>query len=136
MTRRNKQAGTTACHCGSGFPLVACCVPFMAGLAHPSTAEQLMRSRYTASVLGNIAWLAESWGARTRPAIVAPEPGRTWLGLKIRRIEAGGIDDRRGVVEFVARYRVDGRAHRLVETSRFERDAMNLWRYVDGDLGD
>jgi SEC-C motif-containing protein len=56
-----------------------------------------------------------------------------WLGLQVRRVEAGGTDDRHGIVEFVARYKVDGRAHRLHETSRFVRED-GQWFYVDAML--
>jgi SEC-C motif-containing protein len=56
-----------------------------------------------------------------------------WLGLKILRTEAGGADDREGVVEFVARYSINGKAERLHEVSRFLRDE-GQWRYVDGQI--
>ena len=54
-----------------------------------------------------------------------------WLGLRILRCEAGGADDRDAIVEFMARYQVNGRAERLHEVSRFVRDAGH-WLYVDG----
>ena len=57
-----------------------------------------------------------------------------WLGLKVRRVEQGNEDDEDGVVEFVARYKVDGRGHRLHEVSRFQQ-LNGQWYYLDGSQG-
>jgi len=53
--------------------------------------------------------------------------------LKIVHTEAGGSDDMQGVVEFVARYKIGGKAHRLHETSRFVRKGEQ-WFYLEGDF--
>ena len=98
------------------------------------TAEALMRSRYTAYTLGREDYLLATWYHGTRPASLelAREPHRKWLGLEVRRRnEPLGPDN--AVVEFVARYKVNGRAHRLHEISRFVREA-GKWLYVDGDI--
>jgi SEC-C motif-containing protein len=93
-----------------------------------------MRSRYTAYSLRRSGYLTATWDPTTRPQDVRTEPMVTWLGLKVLRVEAGGADDREGTVEFVARYKVGGRAQRLHEVSRFlRRDGR--WFYVDGDPG-
>ncbi|MBV7541081.1 YchJ family protein [Acidovorax sp. sic0104] len=92
-------------------------------------AESLMRSRYTAFVLERGDYLQATWHASTRPPSLEFEPGARWLGLDVRRHQAG---DDRAVVEFVARYRVGGRAVRLHETSRFVCE-QGRWYYVDGD---
>jgi SEC-C motif-containing protein len=90
-----------------------------------------MRSRYAAYVLGNEEYLLATWAPATRPARldlhadVVPK----WLGLEVRRHEDCGAND--AVVEFVARYKIGGRAFRLHERSRFIR-ADGLWYYVDG----
>jgi SEC-C motif-containing protein len=92
-----------------------------------------MRSRYTAYVLRREDHLLGTWQADTRPASLEleDESGRKWLGLEIKRHEQGEPD--RALVEFVARYKVAGRAHRLHEVSRFVREA-GRWLYVDGDI--
>ncbi len=92
-----------------------------------------MRSRYTAYTRGDARWLRETWHPDTRPASLEPDEAVRWIGLKILATEAGGPDDQRGIVEFVARYKVGGRASRLHERSRFQRLA-GRWLYVDGDL--
>lgn len=90
-----------------------------------------MRSRYVAYVRRQPDYLLRTWHSSTRPPTLDLEgdPVR-WLGLQVRRVEAGSPDDRHGVVEFVVRYKIGGRAHRLHETSRFVRED-GRWFYVD-----
>lgn len=122
-----------ACPCGSGQAYAVCCGAFIDNGELPATAEQLMRSRYSAYVLAREDYLLRTWHGSTRPAqLDFQEAGLVkWLGLKILRCEAGGVDDHDAAVEFVARYQVNGRAERLHEVSRFVRDAEQ-WLYVDG----
>lgn len=120
---------TDPCPCGSGAAYAACCGRWHAGEPAP-TAEALMRSRYSAYVLGLAAYVLDTWHASTRPAEMALEPAVKWLGLEVRRHVAEGD---RATVEFVARSKLGGRAHRLHETSRFVREG-GRWFYVDGDL--
>jgi SEC-C motif-containing protein len=120
-----------ACPCGSGLDLEACCGRWHAGEPAPD-AEALMRSRYSAFVLGLTDYLLASWHPRTRPAVLDAEPpGLRWLGLEVRQHRP--IDAQHATVEFVARSKLGGRAHRLHERSRFERE-QGRWYYVDGDL--
>ncbi len=126
-----------ACPCGRtdarGRPLALadCCGPLLAGQAAP-TAERLMRSRYTAFVLGRADYLQATWHARTRPANLQLEPA-TWLGLSVRDHALTGPDT--AEVEFVARFRVGGRAVRQHERSRFVRE-QGRWVYLDGTASD
>lgn len=119
------------CPCGSARPFATCCAPLLAGTP-AATAEALMRSRYVAYVRGDEAYLRATWAAETRPADLdlGASPPR-WLGLTVKQHQL--IDTDHAVVEFVARYRVAGRGHRLHETSRFER-REGRWVYVDGDI--
>jgi SEC-C motif domain protein len=123
------------CPCGSGEPYDACCARYHRGEARPGTAEQLMRSRYSAYVFGDQAYLLLTWHSSTRPpSLGLGDPtGVKWLGLRIRAVEAGGPGDQEGIVSFVARCKVSGRAHRVEETSRFVCEA-GQWVYVDGDV--
>jgi SEC-C motif-containing protein len=66
-------------------------------------------------------------------AEIAPDPAPIWIGLKILSTQAGGPDDSKGWVEFVARYKIGRRPFRLHERSRFLRED-GVWRYVDGVL--
>ena len=94
-----------------------------------------MRSRYSAFVLGLHDYLLDTWHASTRPATLdADPPGLRWLGLDVKRHVPRAPDDDHAQVTFVARSKLGGRAHRLQETSRFQREG-GRWYYVDGDLG-
>ena len=121
------------CPCGRGARLADCCGRWHDGPLHLQApdAEHLMRSRYSAYVLQLGDYLLATWHPRTRPATMAFEPGLRWLGLQVRRQALTGVD--RAEVEFVARSKLGGRAHRLHETSRFVREG-GQWFYVDGDI--
>ncbi|WP_239024419.1 YchJ family protein [Ramlibacter humi] len=115
-----------------GHPLAfaQCCGRFLAGEPAPD-AESLMRSRYTAFVRGDEAYLRDTWHASTRPADVRAGDGTRWLGLEVRDHRV--IDTGHAEVEFVARYRgAGGKGGRLHERSRFVREG-GRWFYVDGD---
>jgi SEC-C motif-containing protein len=124
----------TACPCGSGRALEACCGQFHAGAAAPD-AESLMRSRYSAFVLGREAYLLSTWHPDTRPEGLELDatPRPHWLGLAIKSHTRQ--DDNHATVEFIARYKLNGRAFRLHETSRFER-VDGRWLYVDGEVSE
>lgn len=124
-----------SCACQSGAPYAACCGRYLDGGDLPATAEALMRSRYSAYAAGREDYLLETWYRSRRPERLSLESSAPvkWLGLKILRTEGGGPEDTRGVVEFVARYKVGGRAERLQETSRFVREG-GRWFYMDGHV--
>ncbi len=129
MSKASKTMTATACHCGSGIAFAACCEPYLLGLAIAPTAEALMRSRYSAYVCSNEAYLQNTWDERTRPRekLSHDEPTQ-WLGLEVRQHQSEGDQ---ATVEFVARYKIGGRAQRLHEISRFVRHE-GRWYYVDG----
>ncbi len=136
MKRPKPQAAAPACPCGSALPYSRCCGPWHTGplQGQAPTAEALMRSRYSAFVLALGDYLLQTWHPDTRPAALEPDPpGLQWLGLQIRRHSP--VDGDHATVEFVARSRLHGRAHRLHETSRFER-IEGRWYYLDGDFYD
>jgi len=111
---------------------VNCCQPLLAGNDTAISAEQLMRSRYTAFVLHDETYLRKTWHPDTCPAFIDLDSDTKWLGLKIKSTQAGGKDETQGVVEFVARYKIKGRGHRIHETSRFVRQD-GQWLYLDGE---
>ena len=129
-----RAAATAACPCSSALPHGACCGRYHAGPQHlmAPTAEALMRSRYSAFVLGSADYLLATWHASTRPKFLPDDPpGLKWLGLEVRRHVQQ--DHEHATVEFIARSKLGGRAQRLHETSRFVRED-GRWFYVDGEL--
>jgi len=132
--KKNLPAIPVLCPCDSGRPYAACCGPWHAGLnvgGHAPTPEALMRSRYSAFVLGLVDYLLATWHPSTRPAELELSPVK-WLGLEVRRAAA---EDDAGVVEFVARSRAGGRAQRMHETSRFVR-LNGRWYYLDDQMAE
>ncbi len=118
------------CPCGSA-DYAACCGIYHNGIPAPDAAA-MMRSRYSAYVLRLEAYLLASWHDNTRPAALDLATDNTkWIGLEIRGHNAESAD--RATVEFVARYRIGGRAGRLHEVSRFVRED-GKWFYLDGEF--
>lgn len=127
-----RAAVVTPCPCGRAAAYAECCGRLHAGAA-AADAEALMRSRYSAYVLGLEGYLLASWHASTRPPALnlgADAPPK-WLGLEVK---ARTTDGDAATVEFVARCRIGGRAQRLHEVSRFVCED-GRWFYVDGDTG-
>ena len=120
------------CPCGRPASYTQCCQRFLSGDDHPKTAEQLMRSRYSAFVVCDQAYLLSTWHEETRPSKVRFNNKHRWLGLRICAADDGGEDDIIGVVEYVARYKVDGKGQRLHEVSRFLK-SEERWYYRDGE---
>lgn len=96
-----------------------------------------MRSRYTAYVRGDAGYLHRTSAgealirfdhADAENAFKSTE----WLGLEVRKIEAGGALDAVGHVTFTARFRQSGRIHALSERSEFRR-IDGAWRYTNGE---
>lgn len=131
MADRRSKEHRPLCHCGGESEYIHCCGRFLEGASIPKTAEQLMRSRYSGFVLGDEPYLLATWHPRTRPARVRLDGKARWLGLSIRGTEAGANEDCTGSVEFVARFKTDGKGHRLHEISRFEK-IEGRWYYLDG----
>jgi SEC-C motif domain protein len=131
VANRHVVTGETPCPCGSERDYAHCCGRFLEGGDRPQSAEQLMRSRYSGFVLCNEPYLLRTWHPQTRPKQVRLDNDARWLGLSIRHTEAGGADEVSGTVEFVARYKIDGRGHRLHEISEFEK-IEGQWYYHSG----
>lgn len=128
-----KSTQESSCPCGSGKPYNSCCGRYLDQNEIAATAENLMRSRYSAYTLMREDYLLTTWHPNTRPASLdlTGQPAQQWLGLTIKRHEQTAADQ--AIVEFVARYKINGRAHRLHEISSFVRE-NGSWFYVDGEI--
>ncbi|MBN1094302.1 YchJ family protein [Blastococcus sp. TML/M2B] len=118
------------CPCGSGLPYDECCGPLHAGTTPAPTAERLMRSRYSAFVVGDAAYLRATWHPRTRPAELELDDGVRWLGLDVLAVDGGGLLATEGTVEFRAHWSAGGERGAQHEVSRFVRED-GAWRYLD-----
>ncbi len=127
-----KKTKENSCPCGSGRDYAACCGRFHEGLAWPETPEELMRSRYSAFVMGNDAWLRQTWTESTCPKDDILDASIKWLGLEVKSQEI--IDQTHATVCFVARGRYKNMgAFRMREKSTFEK-IDGRWMYVDGEV--
>jgi len=123
------------CPCGSGLAYAVCCEPYLSGSERPQTAQQLMRSRYSAFVVRYEDYLLQTWHVSSRPEQLVLESGDNlhWLGLNIIDLEQGGADHKHGIVEFVASFKSAEGKQSLHERSRFIREA-GQWFYLDGEI--
>lgn len=125
------------CPCKSQKSYATCCMPFHYGRARCETAEQLMRSRYSAYFFRLVDYLVETTHPSTREPNLKEELEKTiyqvrWSFLRIVDTVRGGADDKNGKVEFIAQYFVeDDERQELHERSRFKR-YKGVWKYLDG----
>ncbi|MFG3344456.1 YchJ family protein [Streptomyces sp. NPDC048018] len=126
---------TSPCPCGLEAPYGACCGRFHAGPATAPTAALLMRSRYSAFVVRDAAYLLRTWAPQMRPADVDFDPGMRWVGLSVEETGDGTAFHQQGTVTFRAGFTHDGVPGELHERSRFARHE-GAWVYVDGDFLD
>ena len=128
-------AKINACACGSGKNYPDCCGRYIEGNEEAPTAESLMRSRYTAYTSQNESYLLKTWHDTTRPETLdlSQDQFIKWTGLTIKRTEKGNVDNNEGIVEFVARYKLNGKAEKIHETSQFVKQD-GQWFYIDGKM--
>ncbi len=124
------------CPCG-GASYQGCCAPYLETGATAETAEILMRSRYSAYVLGRVDYLTQTHLPELRDEFDAAQAASwaaesQWQRLEVGRIEGGGPDDEIGFVEFTAHYLQNGKAEIHRERSRFVQ-ASDTWYYARGE---
>lgn len=123
--------GTDSCPCGSDAGYSVCCGPYHTQAAAAPTAEALMRARYCAYVLNIARYIRLTWDPQTCPTTLNmdAEPRPQWIGLELKSHRV--VDSNSATVEFIARYKLNGRAYRLHEISLFEQN-NGRWLYVGG----
>jgi len=128
-----KSRNRNDCPCGSAQIFDQCCNRFLSGQETPRTPLELMRSRYTAYTQQDERYLRHTWYPNAQPAgFLAAAPSIKWIRLQIIHHEENGDDGR---VEFVAHCKVNGRAQKMHETSRFLREG-GKWYYLDGTFSE
>lgn len=124
------------CPCGSSLPFESCCHSIITGQRKAATAEELMRSRYTAFTLADAEYLMKSWHPQTRDLSEKRElqnwaKSVQWVKLQVIDTEAGLEGNTVGSVEFVAYYREKGKLRTIKEKSSFT-IVDGHWVYVTG----
>jgi SEC-C motif-containing protein len=116
---------TSPCPCGLPATYADCCGALHNGTRTAATAEQLMRSRYSAFVVGDTAYLLRTWHSTTRPPQLELSPTIRWSGLEILATTDGTPFHTEGTVSFRASYRGGSQQ----ENSYFTRE-NGEWHYV------
>ena len=122
------------CYCGSQLEFFICCRPFTTTEQIPKTAEQLMRSRYSAFCEGHADYLVKThWPVDedSRATIQNTINNTRWIGLIVRDTRQGGSSDSEGWVEFIAFYDENG-IQQLHEKSHFKK-IDGRWYYCNGE---
>lgn len=127
------------CPCGSEKTYDQCCEPVIKGAVRATTAEQLMRARYTAYTQVEMDFLFETIDPESREendrdgARDWAEKSQ-WLGLEIIDTTGGGEDDETGTVEFRASYIYEEKDQQYHEVATF-RKRDGAWFFAEGKPG-
>ncbi|GAA0820263.1 YchJ family protein [Colwellia asteriadis] len=119
------------CPCGSKSLLIDCCQPYINGDKKPESAEQLMRSRFSAYALCNATYIFNTYAAKSQvdnsiEDIKQWAKACKWLALEVHQTT-------KSTVEFSAYYIHDDTLCELREHSNFVIE-QGTWRYLDGDI--
>lgn len=125
------------CPCGRNKTYNNCCEKAHKNILSVKTAEDLMRSRYSAYVLANVDYLILSWASKTCDRSVKTKKelkewteSVTWVKLDILNSNNGQEKNINGTVEFKAFFYENGHLECIHENSFFERENKH-WVYVD-----
>jgi SEC-C motif-containing protein len=127
------------CYCCSEREFEVCCQPFIAGNAKPATAEELMRSRYSAYATAQVEYILRSTHPSVRKfhepdSIERWAKSSRWQKLEIVRATDGNSSDKHGTVEFKAYYLDEnGQPQTHHENSNFRKE-LGKWFFVDGKV--
>ncbi len=124
------------CPCTSGKDYPVCCEPLIQQKRKAETAEQLMRSRYTAYATGNVDWIVESQSPDGRQFVdkkATEEWSKRakWSRMEVLEVTNGGPDDTEGFVDFKAYYTIGGEDITHHEVASFRKED-GVWYFVDG----
>lgn len=123
------------CPCKSRQTYLSCCQDYHTGKKKPQTAEQLMRSRYSAFFFRRVGYLLDTHHPDSRPPGLKKELDKTvhnisWKFLTIVQTSKGGPQDTRGKVKFIADFYREGEPGQIEEHSRFKKH-RGAWKYLD-----
>ncbi|MFQ6370999.1 YchJ family protein [Shewanella sp. YIC-542] len=121
------------CPCGNGLDYGACCAPFHQYALPAPSPEALMRSRYSAFVLQQFAYLEATHHPDFRQGLTAEVLAQgthpQWLALQVLHTEQ---QTDTGIVIFKAWFQQQGQLDAIYEKSRFRLE-NGQWFYTDGE---
>ncbi len=123
------------CPCGSMKTVKHCCEPLIRGITMPESPEALMRSRYSAYVLQDYAYILDTYSSASQKKHTVEEieqsgKGTIWLGLNVLSSFAMQSE---GEVEFVAYYKINNECYQMHEHSYFVFES-DRWKYDKGEI--
>ena len=119
------------CYCCSNKTYLDCCKPFLDGVSLPSSAEELMRSRYSAFCTSDYDYLNQTALHQSMQPDDIPTQPYHWIKLTILNKKLGQKNDSTGTIEFKADFTFDNGFHTLHEISQFKK-ISNRWYYTGG----
>lgn len=125
------------CPCGTSNLLTECCMPLIKGVQKAQTAEQLMRSRFTAFVIKDAEYPVRTHDPRTRGHLDI-QGVQQWMDkcdftrLEILKTENGMPGDLEGKVHFKAFFSEDGGPEDVHEEKSLFRFLEGQWFFTDG----
>lgn len=127
---------TEECPCKSNLPFADCCGPLLDRSYVALTPERLMRSRYTAFVKQDIEYIKDTMIGEVYDEFDEDDAlewakNAQWLGLEILDAPEVSENAKKGFVEFVATYLLNGKREELHEFSHFRKVDDN-WMYTGG----
>ncbi len=124
------------CPCGSTVEYASCCRAVIKGERAAATAEELMRSRYSAYVKKEIPYILTSLHPDHRndydeKSSRAWAERAEWHGIRILKTLKGGAGDSEGEVEFSVTYTENGFRQEHHELSSFKKE-KGTWFFTIG----
>jgi len=126
------------CPCGTNIAYDECCLPLIKGDRTALTAEEVMRSRYSAYAMHEIGYIRESLHPDHRTDFDEKTTrewaeSSEWHKLEIVSTIEGGAEDKEGKVEFIAAYSDKGINKEHHELSTFKK-VDGKWYLVNGEI--
>lgn len=126
------------CPCGSSESYSQCCEPVITGKRPAGTAEQLMRSRYSAYAKAEVDYIYETTHPDHRKGYDHKgtkewAENSEWESLEIVEVKKGDTGDDTGEVEFIATYREKGVRKVHHELAQFKKEE-GAWLFTDGNM--
>jgi SEC-C motif-containing protein len=129
----------TPCYCGSGLSFESCCEPFLLGDQSPETAEQLMRSRYSAYVEADVRYILKTTHPSKRKYYSAASikkwaTSSKWIKLEVIATENGSATDDKGTVTFKAYYSNEENLPLVHHEHSYFIKEKGIWFFLEGEV--